>query len=57
MIKGNLIGNGVVRQGGVKHGIDRAGDGTGWRDGWGCGRLEGVEGPESVGGRGPGAGE
>jgi hypothetical protein len=32
MIKGDTIGNGVVRQSGVKHGIDRAGDGTGGRD-------------------------
>jgi hypothetical protein len=57
MIKCNSIGNGVVRQGGVKHGIDRAGDGTGCRDRWGRGRPEGIEGPESVGGSGPGAGE
>jgi hypothetical protein len=41
----------------MEHRIDGSGYGTGWRRERGCGWVEGIEGPEAVGGVGSGSGE
>jgi hypothetical protein len=55
VVRGNAIGDGVVRQCGVKHRIDGSGYGTGWHRERGCGWVKGIEGPEAIGGVGSGA--
>jgi hypothetical protein len=56
MIECNSNGNGVVHDCCVEHGVDQANAGTGFLDGWGGGWCDGIEGPDPVGGGGPGAG-
>jgi hypothetical protein len=57
VVKGNAIGDGVMRQCSVKHCIDGSGYGSGRRRERGCGWADGIEGPEAVGGVGSGSGE